>query len=335
MPRTACSGMPSSRDPRASGSPAEPPPARPPIRSTPRSARKKVTAPRASPAATNSGPPIRSPSSASSKATLEIRAPAPNPNTAPTGAGSQCRISARRAPMTNEEAASAPQPRAVSTSTPATPGHVVPHAPGRPARRCHGSRPRRKELAGPAERPLARVGHRGRVPGQAEHERDLLVAELRVPDGCGTPLGGGAETGVEGEADGTAVLGADPVVELGGTLLSSHRRGELDQAHGDTGVPDLGHHPQPGDVRRVGLTVRGSQRGDTDQAFGAFSNERPTVPHLRPPTRLVVLLLLLEGGEEGVRGILEGGKPNLAVPSPVIVVQHPHAHLRHGEFSHR
>ena len=115
IPSTACSGMPSRSEPSANGNPAAPPPLRPPIFSTARSARKNVIAPRARPIATLVGLPIRSPSWASSKATLEIKAPAPNANTIPTTPSPQRRASANNAPITSDAAASAPQPNAINT----------------------------------------------------------------------------------------------------------------------------------------------------------------------------------------------------------------------------
>src|SRR6478609_653923 len=107
--------MPSSSDPSANGSPADPPPLRPPMRSTARSATKNVNAPTAKPNATLQGLPIRRPSCASSKATLEMRAPAPKASTTPTTRSPQRRASASNAPNTNELAASAPHPNAAHT----------------------------------------------------------------------------------------------------------------------------------------------------------------------------------------------------------------------------
>ena len=84
MPSTACSGIPSSSEPSASGSAAGATAVRPPIRSTAAFAAKKASAPTASPTATQIGPAISRPSCASSNATLEISAPAPKASTAPT-----------------------------------------------------------------------------------------------------------------------------------------------------------------------------------------------------------------------------------------------------------
>lgn len=56
---------------------------RPPMWLTARAAAKKATAPTARPMATETGPPMRSPPSASSKATLETSAPAPKASTVP------------------------------------------------------------------------------------------------------------------------------------------------------------------------------------------------------------------------------------------------------------
>ena len=114
IPRTACSGMPSSRAPSAIGTPAVDRELRPPIRATSRLARKYAAAPTASPIATSVGPDVASPSSASSNATLEISAPAPKPSTAPTMPSLQVRATPSIAPSTSEDAARAPQPKAES-----------------------------------------------------------------------------------------------------------------------------------------------------------------------------------------------------------------------------
>src|SRR3954469_859462 len=61
-------------------------------------------------------PPTRSPSSANSKLTALISAPAPKARTSPTWRGDQRRTKLSSAPMTSELAASAPQPIAAAIS---------------------------------------------------------------------------------------------------------------------------------------------------------------------------------------------------------------------------
>lgn len=116
MPSTTCSGIPSNRAPNNKGKPAAAAPERPPIRSTPRSPRKKASAPAASPSATGPPPAARSPSSTNSNETLEMSAPAPKPRTAPIRRESHCRATPSSAPMTREEAATAPHSSADNTS---------------------------------------------------------------------------------------------------------------------------------------------------------------------------------------------------------------------------
>ena len=70
--------MPSSKAPRASGSPAAPP-IRLPSRLTPRSAKKNANAPAAIPSVSGIAPPSWNASAVSSNEMLEIKAPAPNP----------------------------------------------------------------------------------------------------------------------------------------------------------------------------------------------------------------------------------------------------------------
>src|SRR3954451_16803687 len=62
--------------------------------------------------ATVPGPPTRAPSSARSKLTALIRAPAPKASTSPTASSFQRRARPRKPPRTSDEAARAPQARA-------------------------------------------------------------------------------------------------------------------------------------------------------------------------------------------------------------------------------
>jgi hypothetical protein len=74
-----------------------------------------VIAPAPSPIATGSAPASFTPSSASSKLTALMSAPAPKPSTSPTGWRGQGRASPISAPSTSDDAARAPQPSAAAT----------------------------------------------------------------------------------------------------------------------------------------------------------------------------------------------------------------------------
>ena len=114
IPSTSCSGMPSRKAPRASAGPGSDVPAPSPLppkrRCTMPPATKYVTAPMPRPTAADAGPPIFAPSSASSKLTALISAPAPKARTRPTWRCGQRRANASSTPSTSEDAASAPHP---------------------------------------------------------------------------------------------------------------------------------------------------------------------------------------------------------------------------------
>src|SRR5829696_7557381 len=78
-----------------------------------------MSAPTARPIATGSPPAIFTPSSASSKLTALISAPAPKPSTSPIALRGHDRASPISAPTASDDAASAPQPSAVPTLAPA------------------------------------------------------------------------------------------------------------------------------------------------------------------------------------------------------------------------
>src|SRR5215213_6599844 len=78
--------------------------------------------------ATASPPPSRTPSCARSKLTALIKAPAPNPSTAPTRRAGHVRTSPIAAPSTNEDAASAPHASADVTCASCHPDDG-PHGP--------------------------------------------------------------------------------------------------------------------------------------------------------------------------------------------------------------
>src|SRR5919108_4906124 len=102
-------------------------------------------APSANPMPTGPAPPILTPSWASSKLTALISAPPPNASTSPTSCSLQSRASERRAPMTSDEAASAPHPSAAATSVVRPIRHDAAEAYGR-ARSGRGFRPRRTKM---------------------------------------------------------------------------------------------------------------------------------------------------------------------------------------------
>src|SRR5829696_10163894 len=75
-------------------------------------------APTPNPSATGSAPASFTPSSASSKLTALISAPAPKPSTSPIARRGHGRANPIRAPTTSDDAASAPQPSAAATLAP-------------------------------------------------------------------------------------------------------------------------------------------------------------------------------------------------------------------------
>src|SRR3954471_23863354 len=119
---------------------------------------------------TATAPPAFTPSSASSKLTELIRAPAPKARTTPTQRSGHRRARPTIAPMTSEEAASAPQPRASSTG-----------APYYPRRRCpRGSTP------SPTARTAPRRSRTSASAGRTSSSRTRRATRSTSASSCGS-----------------------------------------------------------------------------------------------------------------------------------------------------
>src|SRR3954470_9015219 len=144
--------------------------------------------------ATVPGPPTCAPSSARSKLTALIRAPAPKASTSPMRRPGHGCAEPRSPPMTRDDAASAPHPSAAAISLAPAGMHLRRHATGGALRLCAARRGRAAALSARtalalAGRPddLARIEVRAGVDAveqRAQHRdpgrRDVVLEPARV-----------------------------------------------------------------------------------------------------------------------------------------------------------